>query len=68
MLQSLKEKFLTAENVKYIFDNVEKAIAKTMNEVSAEVKQKKTQMEKIQTELQNLLSFIKAGNISKLVF
>ena len=54
--------------MKYIFDNVEKAIAKTMNEVSAEVKQKKTQMEKIQTELQNLLSFIKAGNISKLVF
>jgi len=66
-LQSLKEKFLTAENIKYIFDNVEKAIAKTMNEVPTEVKQKKAQMEKIQTELQNLLGFIKAGNFSKLV-
>ena len=67
LIESLKEKFLTAENIKYIFDNVEKAIAKTMNEVPAEVKQKKAQMEKIQTELQNLLGFIKAGNFSKLV-
>ncbi len=67
LIGSLKEKFLTAENIKYIFDNVEKAIAKTLNEVPAEVKQKKAQMEKIQTELQNLLSFIKAGNFSKLV-
>ena len=66
LLQSIKEKFLTAENIKYIFDNVEKAIAKTMNEVPTEVKQKKAQMEKIQTELQNLLGFIKAGNFSKL--
>ena len=38
-----------------------------MNEVPIEVKQKKAQMEKIQTELQNLLNFIKAGNFSKLV-
>ena len=67
LLKSLKEKFLTAENVKYIFDNVEKTIAKTLNEVPVEIKQKKAQMEKIQTELQNLLNFIKAGNFSKLV-
>ncbi len=67
LLQRLKEKFLTAENVKYIFDNVEKTIAKTLNEVPEEVKQKKAQMEKNQTELQNLLSFIKAGNFSKVV-
>ncbi len=53
--------------MKYIFDNVEKTIAKTLNEVPEEIKQKKAQMEKIQTELQNLLNFIKAGNFSKLV-
>lgn len=53
--------------MKYIFDNVEKTIAKTLNEVPEEIKQKKAQMEKIQTELQNFLNFIKTGNFSKLV-
>lgn len=67
LLNTLKEKFLTAENVKYVFDNVEKTIAETLNEVPLELKQKKAQMEKVQGELQNLLNFIKAGNFSKLV-
>jgi site-specific DNA recombinase len=67
LIENLKEKFLTAENIKYIFDNVEKTIGKSLNEVPKEVKQKKAQMEKIQSELQNLLNFIKAGNFSKLV-
>ena len=67
LLNALKENFLTAENVKYIFGKVEKTIAATLNEVPEEMKQKKSQMEKIQTELQNLLNFIKSGNFSKLV-
>ena len=42
ILNDLKEKFLTAENLKYIYENVEKAIAKTLNEVPEDLKQKRT--------------------------
>lgn len=67
ILNDLKEKFLTAENLKYVFQNVEKVVAKTLNEVPENLKQKRAQHDKIQTELQNLLNFIKAGNFSKVV-
>ena len=53
--------------MKYVYENVEKAIAKTLHEVPEEVKKKKNQWEKVQAELQNLLNFIKAGNFSKVV-
>ena len=67
LLENLKGNLLTAENLKYIYENVEKEIAKTLNEVPEELKQKKFQQEKIETELQNLLTFIKNGNFSKVV-
>lgn len=67
ILQHLKETLLTTENLKYVYDNVEKEIFKTLSEVPDELKQKKHQHDKIQTELQNLLNFIKAGNFSKVV-
>lgn len=67
ILSHLRDQILTAENLKYVYDNVEKEIAKSLNEVPEELKQKRHQQEKIQTELQNLLNFIKAGNLSKIV-
>ena len=67
LISHLKEKFLTAQNLKYVYENLEKTIAKTMNEVPEELKQKRHQYEKIQGELQNLLNFIKKGNFSKVV-
>lgn len=67
LLKELQEKFLTAQNLKYVYQNVEKTIAKSLNEVPEEVKQKKHQYDKVQSELQNLLNFIKAGNFSKVV-
>jgi site-specific DNA recombinase len=67
ILQDLKTKLLTAENLKYVYNNVEKEIAKSLNEVPEELKQKRHQHEKVQAELQNLLNFIKAGNFSKVV-
>ncbi len=67
LLQHLKEKLLTVENLKYVYDSVEKAIAKSSNEIPEEFKQKKQQYEKVQAELQNLLNFIKAGHFSKVV-
>ncbi len=67
ILNDLKEKFLTVENLKYIYASVEKAIAKTLSEVPEDLQIKRGQYEKIEAELRNLLSFIKAGNFSKVV-
>jgi hypothetical protein len=67
LLEHLKENLLTAENLKYVYDNVEKEIAKTLGTVPEELKEKRHQQEKIQAELQNLLNFVKAGNFSKVV-
>ncbi len=67
ILTHLKDRLLTFENLKYVYDNVEKEVLKSLNEVPEELKQKRHQQEKVQTELQNLLNFIKAGNFSKIV-
>jgi site-specific DNA recombinase len=67
LLTDLKEKLLTPKNLKYVYENVEEAIAQTMHEVPEELKQKRHQYEKVLAELQNLLRFIKAGNFSKTV-
>ena len=53
--------------MKYVYENVEKEIAKTLGQVPEELKQKRHLHDKIQAELQNLLTFIKAGNFSKVV-
>lgn len=67
IIGSLREKFLTADNLAYVYENVEKMVRKTLSEVPEELRQKKHQYEKVQLELQNLLSFIKAGNFSRVV-
>ena len=67
LLENLKHNLLTEENLKYVYDNVEKEVLKSLNEVPEELKQKRAQHEKIQSELQNLLNFIKIGNFSKVV-
>jgi hypothetical protein len=67
IVENLKSKILTSENIEYVYKNIEKHIAKTLNEIPEELKQKRCQSEKIQSELQNLLSFIKASNFSKVV-
>ena len=67
ILENLKNQLLTVENLKYIYDNVEKGVLKSLNEVPEELEQKRHQQEKIQAELQNLLNFIKAGYFSKVV-
>ncbi len=59
ILENLKDHLLTVENLKYIYDNVEKEVLKSLNEMPEELKEKRHQQEKIQAELQNLLNFIK---------
>jgi len=56
---------LTAENLKYIYDNLEKRALKSLNNVSEELKQKRSQQKKIHAELQNLLKIKKSSNLSK---
>ena len=67
ILSHLKDQLLSVENLKYIYDNVEKEVLKSLNELPEELKQKRQQQKKIQTELQNLLNFMNAGNFSKAV-
>ncbi len=67
IINELKEKILTAENLEYVYKKVEKIAAEGFNEVPELVRKKKAQYEKIQQEIQNYLNFIRTGNISKAV-
>ena len=67
IINELKQKLLTVENLEYIYKKVEKLAAEGFNEVPELVKKKKAQYEKIQQEIQNYLNFIKLGNLSKAV-
>ena len=67
IINELKDKILTADNLEYVYKKVEKLAAEGFNEVPDLVKKKKAQYEKIQQEIQNYLNFIKVGNLSKAV-
>jgi len=67
IINELKEKILTIENLEYVYKKVEKLAAEGFNEVPELVKKKRAQYEKIQQEIQNYLNFIKLGNLSKAV-
>ena len=67
IISELKERILTAENLKYIYKKVEILISKGLNEVPELIKKKKAQREKLVSEIQNYLNYIKRGNLSKAV-
>ncbi|PIW66412.1 MAG: hypothetical protein COW11_03395 [Candidatus Omnitrophica bacterium CG12_big_fil_rev_8_21_14_0_65_43_15] len=67
IINELKEKLLTVENLEYVYKNVEKLAAEGFNEVPELVKKKRAQYEKLQQEIENYLNFIKVGNLSKAV-
>jgi site-specific DNA recombinase len=67
ILQDLREKILTVENLDYVYQNVEKLAAKILNTVPEQLKLNRSKIEKIQAEIQNYMNFIKAGNFSKTV-
>jgi len=67
IINDLKEKILTAENLDYIYRSVEKLVSEGMNETPELMKKKKAQLEKLQVEIQNYLNFIRVGNFSKSV-
>jgi len=67
IISELRNKLLTPKNLEYIYKNVEKVVAKGLNDVPDLIKSKKTQQDKILSEVQNYLNFIKTGNLSKAV-
>ena len=67
IINELKDKILTSDNLEYVYKNVEKLAAEGFNEVPDLVKKRKVQFEKIQQEIQNYLNFIRMGNLSKAV-
>jgi len=67
IISELKEKILTLENLRYVYEKVEKLVSSGMNEVPDLIKKKKSQYEKSLQEAQNYLNYIKMGNFSKTV-
>ncbi len=67
IISELKDKILIAENLEYVYKNLEKQIAKGLNKVPELIKKKKSQYEKHMSEIQNYLNYIKVGNFSKAV-
>ncbi len=67
IISELKEKILTRENVEYVYKKIERLIAKGLNEVPELIKKKNSQYEKLLSEIQNYLNFVKVGNFSKAV-
>ena len=67
VVSELKEKILTAGNLEYVYKNLERSIAKGLNEVPELIKKKKSQYDKALLEIQNYLNYIKTGNFSNAV-
>jgi len=67
IISDLSEKILTPENISYVYKNLEKIVAKGLNDIPERINKKKTQYDKITLEMQNYLNYIKIGNFSKAV-
>ena len=67
IIGDLKEKILTLENIRYVYERVEKLVPSGMNEVPDLIKKKKSQNERALQEVHNYLNYIKMGNFSKAV-
>ena len=51
----------------YVYKSLEKRISQGLNEVPELIKKKSSQYEKLLSEIQNYLNFVKVGNFSKAV-
>lgn len=67
ILEELKEKLLTVENLQYVYKKLENLVDKSLNDTPELAKKKKAQYEKVLCEIQNYLNYIKDGNFSKAV-
>lgn len=62
IIKELAEKILTAENIEYVYERVEKVAREGMNTLPDLMKKKKLQHEKLQQEIENYLNFVRMGN------
>ena len=67
IISDLRNRILTAENLQYVYKNLEKIVQKGLNQVPEHTKKKKYEYDKVMREIQNYLNFIKAGNFSNAV-
>ena len=67
IISKLREQLLTTDKLEVIYRNIEKLVAMGLNEVPELTKKKKAQYDKIKSEIENYLNFIKMGNFSKTV-
>ncbi|MBW1679814.1 MAG: recombinase family protein, partial [Deltaproteobacteria bacterium] len=67
IISELKDKILIAENLEYVYKNLEKHIAKGLDKAPEIIKKKKSQYEKYMSEIQNYINYIKVGNFTKAV-
>ncbi len=67
IISDLGKNVLTAENLNYIYKNIEKLVNSGMNEVPEQIKNKKAQRDKISAEIHNYMNYIKIGNFSNAV-
>jgi DNA invertase Pin-like site-specific DNA recombinase len=65
--QEVLSQILTPDNLQYIFINIEKLAAETLNKTPEILKKRKAEIEKLKDEIQNYLNFVKVGNFSKAV-
>ncbi|MFH1505277.1 MAG: recombinase family protein [Candidatus Omnitrophota bacterium] len=59
IIEGLK-RALTTKNLEYVYKNLEKVVAKGLNDVPELIKKKKLQYEKILSEMNNYLNYIKS--------
>ena len=67
IIEELKQKLLTVENLQYVYKKLEQLVNKKLNDTPELTKKKKAQHEKVLAEIQNYLNYIKMGNFSKAV-
>ncbi len=67
LISDLKEKILTTENIGYVYKRIEKLVSKGLNKIPEQIKEKKSRYEKILSEIQNYLNYIKTGKFSNAV-
>ncbi|MDB4349626.1 recombinase family protein [Omnitrophica bacterium] len=67
IIEELRARILTVKNLEYVYKKVEKLTSSGLNEVPEFIKKKRAQHEKLLSEIQNYLNFIKMGNLSKAV-
>ena len=67
IIAKLAEDIMTTENIRYVYERVEKVAREGMNTLPDLMKKKKLQYEKLQQEIENYLNFVRMGNFSKTV-